>query len=47
MAKKQGKSKGSTNDNAESGEQDAIALLESQHRAVERLFQAVPTLFFH
>jgi hemerythrin superfamily protein len=44
MAKKQGKSKGSTNDNAESGEQDAIALLESQHRAVERLFQAVPTL---
>jgi hemerythrin superfamily protein len=45
MAKKQGNTQGSMNDNARSGgQQDAIALLESQHRAVEKLFQGLSGL---
>jgi hemerythrin superfamily protein len=46
MAKQQGKSQGSVNDNARSGggSQDAIALLESQHREVEKLFQGLSGL---
>jgi hemerythrin superfamily protein len=44
MAKKQGKSQGSMNDNAGSADRDAVALLEAQHREVERLFQGIPDL---